>query len=276
MDYFDLALAFVFGILGGTLSGLLGVGGGIIFIPVFDWLFKQKGIAGEELIRFMLANSFLAILFSGISSSWKHQKMGTFYPKEIFTIAIPAMITGSGLSYLITTQEWYKDIYFKGVFIAVILVTLWRLRVSGKKEEQKEREYSLLRFALIGCATGIISAFSGLGGGVAMIPLLTLIMHQDMKKASGISIGVIPIMILPFLVIYALQSPEIQHTGGVGYLQFLMVLPVVLGILVGSPLGVSIAKRIDSKQLKAIFATLLIVIAGKYMYNLANDLNILH
>ena len=276
MDYLDLALAFFFGIVGGTLSGLLGVGGGIIFIPVFDWLFKQKGIVGEELIRLMLANSFLAILFSGISSSWKHQKMGTFYPKEIFTIAVPAMITGSGLSYLITTQEWYKDIYFKGVFIAVILVTLCRLRVSGKKEVQQERDYSILRFVLIGCATGVISAFSGLGGGVAMIPLLTLIMHQDMKKASGISIGVIPIMILPFLVIYGLQTPEIQYTGGVGYLQFLIVLPVVLGILVGSPLGVSIAKRIDSKQLKAIFATLLIVIAGKYIYNLAEDLNILH
>ena len=177
--------------MGGMLSGLLGVGGGIIFIPVFEWIFRQKGLDGEELVRMMLANSFLAILFSGITSSYKHQKMGTFYPKEIITIAIPAMVFGAGMSYFITSLSWYKDVYFQLVFVIVIVVTLWRLSVSGKKEAQPELPYSRVKYGFIGVATGLISAFSGLGGGVAMIPLLTLVLRQDMRKAAGISIGVI-------------------------------------------------------------------------------------
>ncbi|MFT5725621.1 MAG: putative membrane protein YfcA [Bacteroidia bacterium] len=271
MEFSELILALVFGIIGGMLSGLLGVGGGIIFIPVFEWIFKQKGVEGEELVRLMLANSFLAILFSGITSSYKHRKMGTFYPKEIITIAIPAMIFGSSLSYVITALSWFKDIYFQVVFILVILVTLWRLFVSGKKEALPELPYSMTKYGLIGVATGLISAFSGLGGGVAMIPLLTLILRHDMKKAAGISIGVIPIMILPMLVVYATQTPSFQFEGAVGYLQFLIVLPVVIGIFIGSPIGVAIAKRIKSKQLKLIFAILLIIIGIKYIYQLTND-----
>ena len=272
MEVADLILALLFGVLGGMLSGLLGVGGGIIFIPVFEWIFRQKGLDGEELVRMMLANSFLAILFSGITSSLKHQKMGTFYPKEIITIAIPAMITGSIMSYFITSLSWYKDVYFQAVFVIVILVTLWRLFVSGRKPQEAELPFALKPYLGIGIATGLISAFSGLGGGVAMIPLLTLVLKQDMRKAAGISIGVIPIMILPMLVVYAFQTPIHEFSGALGYLQFLIVLPVVIGILVGSPLGVSIAKRIKSTHLKLIFAVLLIVIGIKYFYQLMSAL----
>lgn len=271
MEVTELLLALIFGVVGGLLSGLLGVGGGIIFIPVFEWIFRQKGVEGEELVRMMLANSFLAILFSGITSSYKHQKMGTFYPKAIITIAIPAMICGSTMSYFITSLSWYKDIYFQVVFIVVILITLWRLAISGKKEIQPELPYSPLKYGFIGVVTGLISAFSGLGGGVAMIPLLTLVLKQDMKKAAGISIGVIPIMILPMLVVYATQAPIKHFAGSIGYLQFLIVLPVVIGIFIGSPLGVAIAKRIKSKQLKLIFALLLVVIGIKYIYQLFNE-----
>ena len=268
MDWIDVLLSLGFGVLGGFLSGLLGVGGGIIFIPVFDWLFKQKGIHDAELVRFVLANSFLAILFSGVSSSLKHKKQGTFYPKEILTIAGPAMVLGSGLTMLITSATWYRDVYFKLVFVLILLITLWRIWRSTKKEAQDELPYSMIKYGLIGCATGLISAFSGLGGGVAMIPLLTLILKMDMKKASGISIGVIPIMIMPFLVVYATQTPVIQFAGGLGYLQFLLVLPVIVGILLGSPLGVTVAKRIRSEQLRTIFAALLVVVVVKYIYQL--------
>ncbi len=272
MEIIDIVLAFLFGIVGGLLSGLLGVGGGIIFIPVFDWLFRQKGIEGEELIRLMLANSFLAILFSGISSSYKHHKQGTFYLKEILTIAVPAMIIGSTMSYFITSAEWYKDIYFKIIFVVILLITLWRLNSNKKKDTKPEKPYSLINYIIIGASTGLISAFSGLGGGVAMIPLLTMFMQMDMKKASGISIGVIPIMILPMLVVYAFQNPEVQNSGAIGYLQFWVVLPVIIGIIIGSPIGVTIAKRIKSTQLKSIFAILLVVISIKYIYQLVGAL----
>lgn len=267
---FELLLMYLFfGVLGGILSGLLGVGGGIIFIPLFDHIFRSHGVVGEELVRFILANSFLAILFAGISSSWRHWKMGNFYAKEVLSIAIPATIFGSGLSTIITHSSWYREVYFKLIFIFVILFTLWRTWRSYKSNTNAVNgKYSCGKYVFIGIATGIISAVSGLGGGVAMIPLLTIFGNLDIKKASAISISVIPIMVIPFLIIYGLKVPEVHFAYSVGYLQFLFILPVIIGIFIGSPLGVRFAQRMKSRDLQLIFAILLIIIVVKYSYEL--------
>lgn len=259
----------LFGVLGGVLSGLLGVGGGIIFIPVFDHIFRSHGIEGEELVRYILANSFLAILFAGLSSSLKHWRMGNFHLREVLTIAFPAMVTGVSLSTWITHATWYKETYFKLVFMGVILYTLWRTWVNNRKEATvEELPYSSTRYSLIGLATGFISAVSGLGGGVAMIPLLTMWARLDIRKASAISISVIPIMILPFLLIYALGNPTSPMPYQWGYLQFLFTAPVVLGIFIGSPLGVRWGQQMKSSNLQRIFAGLLILLVIKYVYEL--------
>ena len=260
----DSILALLFGTCGGFLSGLLGVGGGIIFIPVFDWLFRQKGLDNHEAVRFILANSFLAVLFSGAVSSYKHARMGTFYPRIILTIAIPAMIFGAGLSYIITGFTWYNEVYFKILFVLALVFTLYRI-YKGKSTEVSEAPFNTVRYALIGVVTGIISALSGLGGGVAMLPLLTMVMGMDMRKAAGISIGVIPIMVLPFLVVYALQQSEQVFAGSLGYIQLYTSIPVIVGIFIGAPLGVTATKKIKSHQLQAIFAALLLLILVKYI-----------
>jgi uncharacterized protein len=261
-----------FGIIGGLLSGLLGVGGGIIFIPVFDHLFRSLGIEGEELVRFILANSFLAILFAGMFSGLKHMRMGNFHLREVLTIAIPATITGSVLSQVITSALWYKEIYFKIVFIAVILVTLWRTWVSiRRKEVREEIEYRPKTYASIGAATGLISAVSGLGGGIVMIPLLTMLGKLDIKKASAISISVIPIMILPFLVVYALGEPTTLYSYSLGYMQFQFILPIVAGVFLGSPFGVRMGQRMKSVHLQLIFSVLLIIIVARYLHEVISQ-----
>ncbi len=266
MEVEFILIYLAFGILGGFLSGLLGVGGGIIFIPVFDYMFRSQGVEGEELVRFILANSFLAILFAGMFSSIKHWKMGNFHMREVLTIAIPATISGTLLSQVITSAAWYKEIYFKLVFIFVILFTLWRTWVASRKSSIKtDGEYHTPTYGFIGLGTGLISAISGLGGGVVMIPLLTMLGKLDIKKASAISISVIPIMILPFLLVYALGQPTYHFEYSFGYMQFQFILPIVAGIFLGSPFGVRMGQRMKSKNLQIVFSILLIIIVARYL-----------
>ncbi|MFT5156526.1 MAG: putative membrane protein YfcA [Bacteroidia bacterium] len=269
MEVSEIIIFVIFGMAGGFLSGLLGVGGGIIFIPVFDFLFKSKGIDALDLPRFILANSFLAILFSGFISSFKHYRSGNFFHREVVTIALPATIFGLTLSYLITSFSWYSEEVFKTVFLTVIVATIWRTWLSHKRNVQNiEPPFVAYKYGIIGVLTGVISAFSGLGGGVAMIPLLTLFGKIDIKKASAISISVIPLMIIPSLFIYAMATPTVLFKGGVGYLQFLFIIPIIVGIFMGSPLGVLAATVMNSRSLQGIFIGLLIIIAVKYGINL--------
>jgi len=262
------------GVFGGFLSGLLGVGGGIIFVPVFDFVFRQLGIQGEELVRWILANSFLAIMFSGMLSTIQHRKRGFFEFLTMLSIAIPAMISGSLVSNLIAHFEWYSDSLFKLIFISVLGFTLWRSIVKNRKEQQHhEVNRSMSLHIFIGVITGIVSALSGLGGGVAMIPLLTLLAHREIKEASAISIGVIPMMVIPFLVSYAIAEPvQFPHSGlASGYLSFTSVLPVAAGIALGAPFGVRSAHRMANHRLQTIFAILLLILMLRYGVELLLD-----
>lgn len=218
-------------------------------------------------MRWILANSFLAILFSGMLSTIQHKKRGFFEFSTMLSIAIPAMISGSLLSNLIAHFEWYSDSLFKLIFISVLGFTLWRSIVKNRRHDGPgQAVHSLPLYILIGLITGLVSALSGLGGGVAMIPLLTLLAHREIKEASAISIGVIPMMVIPFLVSYALAQPQqIPHSGlATGYLSFTSVLPVAAGIAFGAPFGVRSAHKMANHKLQTIFAILLLILMLKY------------
>lgn len=266
MEYTELLLLVLCGAIGGFLAGLLGVGGGIVFIPVFDYLFRSKGIYGEELVRYILANSFLCILFSGLVSSYRQFRLKNFYPKHILFTAIPAMVFAWFVSSMIAGHDWYKEIYFKFFFVILLLYTLVRSNVKGKKSRPHEGtdDDRKWKSVLIGSAAGTVSAFSGLGGGVAMIPLMTGISRFDIRKAASISIGVIPLLALPHLIVYGSSMPMETFDNQLGYISYGLALPIILGVLVFSGFGVRLAHRIEQKYLKLIFALLIIILIIKY------------
>lgn len=265
----EILVLIALGAIGGFLSGLLGVGGGVIFIPVFEYYFGAKlGFEGEELVRFILANSFAAIVVAGISATRKHRKMGRFYPRMILTIAIPAIVTGSVITQLIASRPWYKEEYFKGLFILVLFYTVVRTLLKKHPKEQEEAPIRSHVLPLIGMAAGAVSSLSGLGGGVALIPLLTGFAKLDMKKASAVSIGVIPVMVLPYVLIYSFQQTTYDGPLQFGYLSVLALLPVSVGVLVFSSLGVKVAQRSHDRTLRYIFATLILILIVKFTIQL--------
>lgn len=267
LSYNEILILFALGAAGGFLSGLLGVGGGIIFIPVFEYYFG-KDYGGEELVRLILANSFGAILIAGIASSIKHYRMGNFHLSIILKIALPAIVTGSILTKLIATQSWYKEEYFKGLFIFILLFTVIRSITHKRGMDEEERPVKRRTLPLIGVLAGAISALSGLGGGVAIIPLLTELSKMNIKKASAISIGVIPIIVLPYLVIYAMQDIGHEVKYQLGYVNFIALFPIAVGITIFSSYGVKVAMRSRSRVLQIIFAALILTLIIRFTIGL--------
>lgn len=270
IEYLETFAYVLAGIAGGFLAGLLGVGGGIIFIPVFQYIFTKHHLDGEELVRFTLANSFLSILFSGISSSRKHHQRGNFHIKPILMIAIPAIATSSILSYLITDIDFYTDRIFRLVFLIMLGYTLVK---QFKKKTVASGSPSLVKYVLIGLITGATSAISGLGGGVVMIPLLLHWAGYDMKKASAVSIGAISILVIPMLLVYALQTPstDAHMMRTLGYLSLSITPFVILGVFIGVPLGIKMAQRANNNSLKAIFGALIALLMVKYIWQMVNE-----
>jgi len=264
-----IVLLVFLGIVGGILSGLIGIGGGLIFVPVFDILLKSKGIEGSELVKFTLANSFFCIFVSGLITSYKHFKQDNFYLKEILYTAVPAIITGAFLTYIVSNSTWYSERIFKILFVALLVYTVVKTFVKRKASQEKELAFSFKRYTGIGLLTGVASSLTGLGGGVFMIPLFRNILKMDMKKAASVSIGAIPILLFPMLLLYAFGSPS--YAGSIylwGYLTPVFVAPVAVGLWLGTSIGLKISKRITNQTLQIIFATLLSILILKYTIEL--------
>ena len=261
MEITALLILFLFGVFGGFLSGLLGVGGGIIFIPIISYYLRQLGLEGDELVKYILANSFATIFFAGLISTYKQYRIRQFYPKQIGLTAALAMITGTLVSYGITSGDWYNKRAFSVIFLALLIFSVFRILLKRPEQAIDVASSPKHKYLITGALTGIVTALSGLGGGVVMIPLFNQYIKIDMKSASAISIGVIPLILIPVLATYIMATPlNPIMQDQLGYVLPSVFFPMVAGLLFAAPIGVATAQRSSDKVLKFIFASLVIIV----------------
>lgn len=263
-----IAYMLAIGIMSGLLAGLLGVGGGLLLVPILEYAARHYGIDGEELVRYTLANSFFAIIFAGLASSFKHYRNANFFPAPVLLTALPAIVSALLVAQLITHFNWYRKEYFNLIFVLMLVYVLIRMLRSKKNAHDltlPKRKFHY-RLMMTGLITGVASALSGLGGGMAMIPLFTEYVRMPIKKATSVSIGVIPLMMLPVSLVYGLSIPS-SETGFLqwGYIVLPFTLPLIVGIFIGAPMGVNWAQRMQGKMIKTIFAGLIVIIIIRYI-----------
>ncbi len=267
LDVWDFVLLFAFSSLGGFLSGYLGVGGGIIYVPILTHFLAKFGLQGDDIVKSILANSLFTIIFSGGISSYKQYKKGNFYPSQILITAWPGVISVLMMTYLIRNGEWYSINIFNYVFALLLLVIAVRMFMKKKQAEIIPIEPSKTQYGITGFFTGIVTAMSGLGGGVLMTPVFTDILKQDIKKASSISNGVIPVFAIAVGLYNLSGSDAIQvHAMQSGFIVFPVVLPMILSALIFAPIGVNISHKSSQSMIRIVFAIFVSLVFFKTLW----------
>lgn len=265
-DYLILAL---FGSLGAFISGFLGVGGGIIYIPVLDYFLKKAGMDNTMLVKAILANSLFTIIFSGSVSSYNQYKAGNFFPKQILQTALPGMFTAFVITWLIKNGSWYNKTTFNYVFAAMLLTIVLRMFLAKSKAADENPEQPYWQYGLTGFFAGIVTAFSGLGGGVIMTPVFTDMMKQNIKKASSISNGVIPMFAIVLGIYNLTDTPEhYVSSWQIGYIVLPVVLPLVAATFLFAPIGVKTSQKTPQPVIRAVFATFASLVFIKLIYEI--------
>lgn len=264
LSLFNLILLFLSGILGGFLAGLLGIGGGIIYVGVISYYFNSIGIEGTELVKYIIANSLCTTLFAGLTATFKQIQHKHYYFREIINTAIPGIISALFVTFLLIQFNWYTEKLFSIFFILILFFFSWRLFFFKRKTSLQGIKGKLKagQFAFSGFLAGILSALSGLGGGILLIPFMTGVYRLNIKKASLISLGMIPFFAILVSLYYAFSNP-IQTTGlqmTYGYISFILVLPLAAGVIISTPLGMKLARKLTQKTIRIIFAIVLLVI----------------
>ena len=274
------------GSFGGLLAGLLGVGGGMLFIPVITSYLHQYDISSAEMVKFTLANSIALVFMSGVSGTFRQFKMGTWQWKQSLTIGIPGAISNYFMTQAIQDGDWYQKDIFQGVFLGFLGLSILNmifgkskssLPKNGKgnpqiKEQSTPYQFSLIQdwpSMLVGIFAGTIVALSGLGGGIIMVPLFLIILKKSMHSATALSLSIVPILSISALIKYISITPAHQVSSyQTGYLLWIMLIPMLLGVIFFSSLGQKIATKVPVVWLRVIFALLSAFILVKTLLEL--------
>ena len=274
------------GSFGGLLAGLLGVGGGMLFIPVITSYLHQYDISSAEMVKFTLANSIALVFMSGVSGTFRQIKMGTWQWKQSLTIGIPGAISNYFMTQAIQDGDWYQKEVFQGVFLGFLGLSILNM-IFGKSKSSKPKDdnsnpqieeqstpyqFSLIQdwpSMLVGIFAGTIVALSGLGGGIIMVPLFLIILKKSMHSATALSLSIVPILSISALIKYISITPAQQISSyQTGYLLWIMLIPMLLGVIFFSSLGQKLATKVPVVWLRVIFALLSAFILVKTLLEL--------
>lgn len=265
-DYFYL---FLIGSVGGFLAGMLGIGGGVIFVVILTYYMGFYPVDKTEIVKYVISNSLFATFFSGFSGSIKQVLQKTYYWREVLLTGLPGIISTLAVSYSIIHWNWYTKSNFSIIFLLMLLFFIWRIFFGGKPKvnlgEKYLKDLSPVIYVIGGILSGVISALSGLGGGILLIPLFHGFFKLNMLKTASLSLGVIPLFALANSFFYAANqgAVTVEIPYSLGYLVFPIVIPMVAGVFIFAPAGVWMANKIPQKYLRIIFGILLILIASK-------------
>ena len=259
------------GAIVGYYSGLIGTGGNIILIPVFDILFHYLKIPETEVVKFIIAHSFFITAFTGLSVSYKQFKVKNLHVKEVMYISVAGMITAFFMTEFIKNGNWYHKSDFDLVFFTLLLILAIRMLFFKQPPPPiNDNHLNKPYFPIIGIVAGLISSLSGLGGGIIVIPILTDILKTPLKKASSISIGVVAMLALPISASYLSIDAKsaMQHVlpAQVGYISMFIAAPVLMGVLSTTGWGVRTAQKTDPNKLRLILGIVVIVLCAKMVY----------
>lgn len=254
--------------LGGVISGLLGIGGGPVYVIILSYFInKMYGgqVSESTLVKLIIASTIFSTLFAALSGSIKQYLNHNFYPKTVLTIAIPALLSTMLVSYWVSTIN-YSKLAFSLLFIALMVPLLYRMLSDKPNKKQFNQPFNIkIGFMImLGTLSGALTALSGLGGGFAIIPLMNSLFNIKIKKVMSISLGVIFIVALAntFLNIFVLHYAD-APPGSWGGIIPQVSLPMIAGVVIGSPIGVYIAKRMSPSVLRYAFVAFCCIIIIK-------------
>ncbi|RJE77302.1 permease [Pseudoalteromonas sp. MSK9-3] len=246
----------------GFLAGLLGIGGGLIIVPVLSGILLHFQVVDASLVLIVaIATSLASILFTSTASALAHHKNHNVpwgvAPWVMGGVAVGALISGFCAGLL-------PEPVVRWIFSVSLVLIALKMVYSSTKTQQKIRALpNHLVLASLTAMMGGLSAMIGIGGGALLVPFLTYF-SVDMKKAIGCA-SVCGIVIALFGSLGYVTSGSIHNTWTEGFAGF-VYLPALFGIVLTSwfmaPLGAKATQFLPISTIKKIFAALLLGIAA--------------
>lgn len=232
------------GLAAGLLSGIFGVGGGVLVVPGLMWVasMEQRRAHGTSLA------AVLPIALTGLATYLAYDNVDWFAAGFLVFGAMPGAVLGT---------RWLTSVdkrVLSWVFVAIALGSAIRLFIGVNSIEPTERS-ALLAVALVvvGFASGVLAGLLGIGGGIVMVPALMLLGGVSAVIAKGTSLAAI----VPTSIIGTWRNRESSNVD------------VRVGVTVGvagaasAVLGAVIAEALPDRAAAVSFAVLMLAVCTR-------------
>ncbi len=249
----QLSVLACLGVCGGVLSGMVGVGRGIISIPAL--IYAAGNIEEEE------AASFVVIFFAALSSILRNtsgESPVDWRAAALLSAAIvPPSLIGVAINHVV------PGAVVKIAFAVLLLALAYPIAARGRSDRTSTRPKLHPALVLLaGAGIGALSGLAGAGGGVVIVPLLVLGLRLRPKAAVATSLAV---------VLFTSVAGAAGYVAS-GFHQFLALPPLIVGAVLGAWFGVRLRDRTPDAPLQVGFAVFMVIVASQLFIDATNIL----
>lgn len=260
-----VAVLLAFGAVAGFLAGLLGVGGGLIIVPVVAGTLTAAGLGGEHGQHLAIGTSLAVMMFTSASSVRAHHQKGAVDWRIVRGMAL-AMVLGTLAGSLVA--GWIPGLALRWFFVIYAYAVAAQMLI-GRQPQAGRALPGGAGLAAAGGGIGMISSWVGIGGGSMSVPFLSWC-GTPLHRAIGTSAALgWPIAVAGAAGYLAggWRAAGLPW-GSLGFIYLPATLALTLMTVLCAPLGARLAHRLPVARLKKAFALLMTVMASEMLYRL--------
>jgi len=252
------------GVVAGILAGLLGVGGGIVIVPVLDTALGLYGVDSEIRMHIAVATSLACIILTSISSSRAHHAKGSV-DFSLVKVWGPAVFVGSLIGSF--AASYVDSQVLSGIFGIVALIVALKMLLPMDDVNISQDVPRGIVAPVPPVIIGSLSSMMGIGGGTLSVPVLTL-MNQPIHRAVGTAAIFGLLISLPGAfgyIVSGVDDPRLP-VGSFGYVNligFALISPITVWF---APVGAKIAHKLDKRKLSMLFGGFLLIVAARMIF----------
>ncbi|MCG3268136.1 sulfite exporter TauE/SafE family protein [Yoonia sp. I 8.24] len=268
-DITTLQIALILGgvilasITAGILAGLLGVGGGIVLVPVLFWILSFTDFPPALSMHMAVATSLATIIFTSVSSARAHNTRGAV-DRDLLWQWGPGLVIGAlagGLLSQFIDADGLRLI-FGGIAVLVSINMLLPRTLIISPALPK----GWVPNGIISLVTGVFSALMGIGGGTLSVPLLSAF-SVDIRRAVGTASAFGFLIAVPAGIGFIISGWGVPDRppfslGYINYAAAAIILPFTVGF---APLGAKLAHAVGTVWIKRAFALFLMITAFRML-----------
>lgn len=247
----EIVLFLAVGMAVGCVGAMLGIGGGIIIVPLMSFVF---GATPQE----AAGTSMFVVLFNSLSGAWGYYKQKRICWDAAWKFALATIPGGFLGSYVAHYLESKTLFIIFGVFFAVMAMMMF-LKTDAKSKGETAAmvpdDYDWKLGTVCSVVVGFIASILGIGGGIIHVPMMTYLLKFPVKTAIATSTAILTVSAL---------SGAVSHAF-LGHVLWTPALGLAVGAVVGAQIGVRLASKTKSSLLMKLTALLVLAVGVKFI-----------